>query len=60
MIDDVLEYTQEHATALIIGLVFGIVAPLLVDFVLFGSMTPCHTVTAYEDGSSVQHCEVRG
>ena len=44
---------------LIIVIAIGLLLPLLMDVVLFGTPTPCETVVRYEDGSSVQHCSVR-
>lgn len=44
---------------LIIGIVIGLLFPLAIDYVMFGTISPCETVTAYEDGSSVQHCSVK-
>lgn len=41
------------------GVAVAIIAPMLMDLVLFGTITPCHTVKVYEDGSSLQACEVR-
>lgn len=37
----------------------GLSIPLVVDYALFGTITPCHTVKVYEDGSSFQACEVK-
>lgn len=45
--------------AFIIGFILALIVPLLIDWVLFGTPTPCHTVKVYEDGSSLQACEVR-
>lgn len=44
---------------LLFGLVLGLALPFLGDYILFGTPTPCHSVKVYEDGSSIQHCEVR-
>jgi hypothetical protein len=44
---------------LIIGIIIGVLMPLIMDLFLFGTPFPCSTVTTYEDGSSVQKCSVR-
>lgn len=44
----------------IAGLVVALIAPLLIDWALFGTPTPCETIKKYEDGSSVQACRVKG
>lgn len=44
---------------LITGIILGLLIPLALDWALFGTVQPCHTVRLYEDGSSVQACEVR-
>lgn len=44
---------------LLIGLTIGLITPLAVDYALFGTIEPCKTITKYEDGSSVQNCEVK-
>lgn len=41
------------------GVLVALLAPFLIDWVLFGTPTPCHTIKVYEDGSSLQACEVR-
>jgi hypothetical protein len=46
--------------AFIAGFILALIVPFLIDWVLFGTPTPCHTVKTYEDGSSLQACEVRG
>lgn len=43
----------------IAGIIVALIAPLVLDWALFGTPTPCKTTIKYEDGSSVQHCEVR-
>lgn len=43
----------------IMGIILYIVLGLLVDLLLFGTITPCKTAYKYEDGSSIQVCEVR-
>jgi hypothetical protein len=43
----------------IAGIVVALIAPLLIDLVLFGTITPCETIKSYEDGSSVQRCSVK-
>lgn len=50
---------MSKTTVFFIGAVVGILIPMLLDLSLFGTITPCHTVSHYEDGSSVQKCEVR-
>lgn len=50
---------MSKTTTLIIGVVIGIALPLLLDLFLFGTVTPCHTIKHYEDGSSVQACTVK-
>lgn len=47
-------------TILFLGLAAGYAVPLLINVALFGTVMPCHTVKHYEDGSSIQACEVRG
>lgn len=42
------------------GVVLALVLPFLIDFALFGTPFPCKTIQTFEDGSSVQSCEVRG
>ena len=44
---------------LCLGIVLGIALPFAIDYVFFGSVTPCRTYERFEDGSSIQHCEVR-
>lgn len=44
---------------ILLGLALGIALPFLGDYILFGTPTPCHSVEVYEDGSSLQHCDVR-
>lgn len=44
---------------LIFGVLIGLALPFLIDWALFGNPTPCHSVKVFEDGSSIQACEVR-
>ena len=44
----------------LIGVVIGLLLPLLADWALFGTPIPCEVTVKYEDGSTIQHCEVRG
>ena len=47
------------AKYLIIGVIIGLVLPLMMDWLLFGSINPCHTVKKFEDGSTIQACTVK-
>jgi len=42
------------------GIIAGLLLPFVADLLLFGTVTPCNTVTVYSDGSSIQSCKVRG
>lgn len=44
---------------LTIGVAIGLAYPLVLDYVLFGTITPCRTAVKYEDGSTIQHCSVK-
>lgn len=41
------------------GFVLAMILPFLIDWALFGTPTPCQTEKVFEDGSSIQSCEVR-
>lgn len=43
----------------IAGVVLALIAPLLIDWALFGTPTPCKTIKSFEDGSSIQACSVK-
>lgn len=43
----------------IAGLVVALIAPLLADWALFGTATPCETIETYENGGSLQACGVK-
>lgn len=43
----------------IAGVVLALIAPLLLDWAMFGHPIPCETVKTFEDGSSIQNCRVR-
>jgi hypothetical protein len=43
-----------------LGIMIGLALPFLIDWVMFGNITPCHTVKQYEDGSTLLGCNVRG
>lgn len=47
------------AKYIFIGVIIGLILPLLIDWLLFGSVTPCHTIKKFEDGSSIQACTVK-
>lgn len=40
----------------LVSLGVGLLIPLAIDLLLFGTPTPCHTIYVYEDGSSIQAC----
>jgi len=42
------------------GILIGLAIPFLIDWAMFGTPIPCKTVVVYEDGGSLQTCEVRG
>ena len=41
------------------GFLLAVVLPFLIDWALFGTPTPCQTEKVFENGSSIQSCEVR-
>lgn len=41
------------------GFLVALALPFLIDWALFGTPTPCHTEKVYNNGSSLQSCEVR-
>lgn len=41
------------------GFLLALALPFLIDLALFGNPMPCQTEKVYEDGSSIQKCEVR-
>ena len=43
----------------IAGLVVAFIAPLVLDWALFGTATPCKTIETYKNGSSLQACGVK-
>ncbi len=44
----------------VVGFILALAIPFLMDWALFGTPTPCSTTKVFEDGSSLQSCEVRG
>ena len=42
-----------------IGVLIGLMLPFLIDWAMFGNPTPCHSIKVFEDGSSLQSCQVR-
>lgn len=42
------------------GFLLAMAIPFLLDWALFGTPVPCQTTQVFEDGSSIQSCEVRG
>jgi hypothetical protein len=41
------------------GIIIGLVFPIATDWIMFNDPFPCSTVEKFEDGSSLQKCEVR-
>lgn len=41
------------------GVVIGLLLPLVLDWYMFGDFTPCHSIQVFEDGSSLQACNVK-
>lgn len=43
----------------LLGLLLGVMTPFLIDIVMFGTPMPCKTTESFQDGSSLQLCEVK-
>lgn len=44
---------------LALGLAIGMLVPMMIDWSLFHTISPCRTIQQFEDGSTIQRCTVR-
>lgn len=49
---------MKTAILLFVGALIGLAVPLLCDWVMFGTLTPCRTIQEYNN-IIIQECEVR-